>query len=106
VYSINRIASIKSRQNVQLKKTKKKTPKAKATPSTNPDFKTVEKPPKKDSHELQESKENHAFEDLTNGKSRLTVTNKKSPRKIKERQLQILQEKQQDKQILNEGINK
>lgn len=104
VYSINRIASIKGRQNVQLKKvTEKKKKKDKENvkdTETKSPLKTEIKKAKRDT--------NLDYEDLTNNKSRLTVTSKRSPQKdkVKDSKLKMIEERQSEKNVLNESINK
>lgn len=102
VYSINRLASIKSRQKVQLTKLiEGSKPKKSPSKKEKEEPQTLEKQPKRNEPKLE-------FEELTNMKSSLTVTNpKKSQKKLeKEKQLKEIEEKVNERTVMNESINK
>lgn len=101
VYSINRITSLKTRQNVQLKKaTMAKKQQVKSTNQIKQEDLFTEEKPKRSGKKLQ-------YEELTANKSRLTVSTKtKTKTKMSSKKLDNIQEKHDEKAVMNESINK
>lgn len=107
VFTINRIAAIKSRQNVQLKNAKKQN-------KTKPSPKKVDGDAESSLDVLvddltAQKKKKLEYEELTNKKSRLTVTSKRSHSKeaqLQQTKLKMIEERQNEKNVLNESINK